>query len=57
MREMTDIEAIFGPYRATKCEWTHPEPCLKSVVKGKAYCPECMKLAYRPATKKKKINA
>lgn len=57
MREMTDIEAIFGPHRAIECEWTHPEPCLKPVVKGKAYCPECMKLAYRPSTKKKKVRA
>lgn len=53
MREMTDAEAAFGPHRAVKCEWTYPKPCLKPVVPGKSYCPECMKLAYQPAKKKK----
>ena len=52
MREMTDIEAIRGPFRAVLCEWTHPVPCLKPVMEHKAYCPECIKLAYRPAKKK-----
>jgi len=55
VREMTDIEAIRGPYRAVLCEWTHPVPCLKPVVEHKAYCADCLKLAYQPA--KKKTNA
>lgn len=53
MREMTDTEAVFGPHRAVLCEWTHPTPCRKPVEPGKAYCSECIKLAYRPAKKKK----
>lgn len=56
MREMTDIEAVFGPFRATKCEWTHPEPCLAPVVEQKAYCAKHMKLAYRVPEKKVRKN-
>lgn len=52
MREMTDVEAISGPHRAVLCEWTHPVPCLKPVQASKAYCPDCMKLAYQPAKKR-----
>lgn len=47
-REMTDVEAVLGPYRATKCEWTHPDVCQAVVVPSKAYCEEHMKLAYKP---------
>ena len=53
MKEMTDYMAQYGPFRAVKCEWTHPKPCLKPVAAGKAYCPDCMKLAYKPATPRK----
>lgn len=49
---MTDSIAQFGPDRAVFCEWTHPTPCLKPVADGKAYCPDCMKLAYKPNKKK-----
>jgi len=57
VREMTDIEAQYGPHRAIQCEWTTPEPCLKPVAAGKAYCPECLKKAYRPAKKKARRKA
>ena len=50
---MTDYMAQFGPHRAIFCEWTAPEPCLKPVAKGKAYCPDCMTKAYKPAKKRK----
>ena len=53
--EMTDDLAVRGPFRAVECEWTDPVPCLKPVQEHKAYCPDCMKLAYQPA--KKKTNA
>lgn len=56
MREMTDIEAVLGPYRAVLCEWTHPAPCLQPVEPGKAYCPECMKKAYRTVNPKANKN-
>jgi len=52
VKEMTDPMAQFGPHRAVLCEWTHPTPCLKPVADGKAYCPDCMKLAYKPNKKK-----
>jgi hypothetical protein len=44
---MTDEEAVFGPYRATECEWSDPEPCLAPVVPAKAYCQKHMDMAYR----------
>lgn len=46
-QEMTDEQAVFGPYRATACEWTDPEPCGAAVVPTKAYCETHMKKAYR----------
>ena len=51
--EMTDEQAVFGPYRAKECEWTDPEPCLDNVVPTKAYCEKHMKLAYRIVSAKK----
>ena len=44
---MTDEQAVFGPYRATECEWSDPEPCGAAVVPTKAYCEKHMKMAYR----------
>ena len=56
-RIMTDEQAVYGPYRAVECEWSHPEPCLAPVVPEKAYCQKHMELAYRvPEKKVKRIN-
>lgn len=51
---MTDEQAVFGPYRATECEWSTPEPCLAAVVPTKAYCAKHMREAYRVPEKKAK---
>ena len=45
--EMTDEQAVFGPYRARECEWSDPELCGAEVVPTKAYCEKHMKMAYR----------
>ena len=54
--EMTDELAVCGPYRATECEWTHPEPCLAPVVPAKAYCQKHMDLAYRTVNTKQAVK-
>lgn len=53
---MTDEQAVFGPYRATTCEWSHPEPCGDPVVPGKAYCAKHMKMAYRTVQAKQAVR-
>lgn len=53
---MTDVEAQFGPYRATKCEWSTPETCSAPVAEGKAYCEKHLKEAYRVPEKKVRKN-
>ena len=55
-QEMTDEQAVFGPYRATECEWTHPTPCGAAVVPTKAYCEEHMKQAYRTVKTKQAVR-
>lgn len=37
---MTDIEAVYGAYKPTICEWIGPnnERCDCKVIKGKSYC-------------------
>lgn len=54
--EMTDEQAVYGPYRAVECEWSDPEPCGAAVVPTKAYCEMHMKMAYRTVKAKEAVK-
>jgi hypothetical protein len=41
-KKMTDIDAVYGEFRPTTCEWISPtddsERCVNSPMRGKSYC-------------------
>lgn len=51
-KSVNDLDAFFGVYRATACEWLPKKKCKGILVPGKSYCEEHMKLAYRQPEKK-----